>query len=539
MTFIDVKGLRMNDKNGSGLKALFLTVLLMAIIIVTTVMAIKHFGLRFDLLRMFSRHKVYEVTQASKNLPISREPTASIDLTQIIELRQMLEDQRFEELNAILEGYQNLFENDQTSEYWVYDAYGAFHVTDPVYERSFKKWIFYSSDKYQPHLAIAQYYYAKGWESRGYKWRKDTTDEQIEEMVSYFLKAEEHVKVALKTNPDLIVGYYILTGIYNALGNDEAEDRIIQKTAKLFPYSFLIKSVSSWAKEPRWGGSYALMEEMAKDAEKYSNTNPKLTALYGFIYYDQGRRFNRNKRYAKAIDLFSKALEFGDHWSFYYERAKTYHFYLKQYDLALEDINRSIELRTALDENFRLRSRIHYANENYMSSIDDLHTAETINPGDPKTKKWRVWAAKNLLHKGHRLFKTDIPAAVEYYNLSLEWDEDNFETYYWRGVASYRLEDFESALADFEIAIKMNPGHFDSYRMIDYIFARDQQWDTIIGYWNAFLEQDPDHAGAYLERSGTHYHNKDFENALNDLNTSCELGNKAACKRYNGLKGKI
>ena len=34
-------------------------------------------------------------------------------------------------------------------------------------------------------------------------------------------------------------------------------------------------------------------------------------------------------------------------------------------------------------------------------------------------------------------------------------------------------------------------------------------------------------------------HNKDFENALKDLNRSCELGNKHACKRYNGLEKKI
>ena len=71
--------------------------------------------------------------------------------------------------------------------------------------------------------------------------------------------------------------------------------------------------------------------------------------------------------------------------------------------------------------------------------------------------------------------------------------------------------------------------------MIDYIFARDQQWDTIIDYWNAFLEVAPDHAEAYLERAGTNYHNKNIEAAMDDLERSCELGNKEACKRYNDL----
>jgi hypothetical protein len=90
-----------------------------------------------------------------------------------------------------------------------------------------------------PYLAIAQYYYARGWESRGYKWAKETPEKQFEGMRFYFSKAEENLKVALKINPNLIVGYHILIGIYNANGDDTAEDRIIGKAAALFPHSFL------------------------------------------------------------------------------------------------------------------------------------------------------------------------------------------------------------------------------------------------------------------------------------------------------------
>ena len=74
--------------------------------------------------------------------------------------------------------------------------------------------------------------------------------------------------------------------------------------------------------------------------------------------------------------------------------------------------------------------------------------------------------------------------------------------------------------------------------MVDYILAKDQQWGKIINHWNKFLELKPDHAGAYLERAGAHYHNKDFENALGDLKQSCTLGNQEACKRYKGLTEK-
>jgi hypothetical protein len=47
---------------------------------------------------------------------------------------------------------------------------------------------------------------------------------------------------------------------------------------------------------------------------------------------------------------------------------------------------------------------------------------------------------------------------------------------------------------------------------------------------------EPDHPRAYLERSGTYYHKKDFANALKDLKKSCELGNKEACTRYDQYK---
>lgn len=50
------------------------------------------------------------------------------------------------------------------------------------------------------------------------------------------------------------------------------------------------------------------------------------------------------------------------------------------------------------------------------------------------------------------------------------------------------------------------------------------------------IEIEPDHAEAYFERSGTHYHNKDMASAVRDLKKACELGNKKACKRYNMVK---
>jgi tetratricopeptide (TPR) repeat protein len=508
------------------------------LIVFSAVIGVNHFEIRFDRLRSLFGSHVYETAKASKNLPVSTKADDTIEIAQVIELRRMLQNGQLDRLNLVLEKYQKLFEENPCNEYKVYDAYHAFGIIVPSYEDLLEKWINAFPDKYQPYLAIAQYYYANGWENRGYKWTKDTPKEQFEGMRLSFSKAEENIKTALKINPNLIVGYHLLINIYNAEGDNAAENGIIEKASKLFPASFIIRSDNLWAKEPRWGGSYASMAEIAKSVEKYCNINPKLAALYGFICCDQAKNFKRDKRYEEAVALFTKAISFGDHWEFYNERADVYHFYLKEYDRALEDINRSIELRPTIHESYRLRSRIYFAKVDYDNSLKDLLTAEILRPGDSDTEEWKKWAAEYLLNKGHNLFKTDLKGAIEQYSLSAKFDEQNFEPYYWRGLVFYRLEQFTSALSDLDLAIGINPHHFESYRMVDYILAKDQQWDKIISYWDRFLELEPYHADAYLERAGIHYHNKDLNNALIDLEKSCELGNQEACKRYERFGGR-
>ena len=534
---VDGHNNQFNKNESSIFSSIFLSIIVIGVLVFSTIVAVKYIKPRSYLKQIFNS-KAYEVTKPSKNLPILTEPKETIDIAQIVNLRDMLQNQEFEQLNSVLEEYQNYFKEDQTDEYKVYDAYRTFYLTDPLYEEFFEKWINSFPDRYQPYLALAHYYNAKGWESRGYKFKKETSKEQFEGMRFYFSKAEENLKTALKINPDLMVGYNILINIYNATGNDTAEDETIENAIVLFPHSFLVRYTGAWAKQPRWGGSYKDIEEIAKKAERYSSINPELTALYGLIYYDRSRISKRNKRYKRAIELLTEALTFGDNWSIYYERANIYHFNLKEYESALEDINRGIELRPVIDKLYRMRSRIYFAKGDYSYSLEDLYTAELLRPDNPSTTKWKEWASKKLLSKGYKLYKTDVNSALDNFNLSIEFDDNNFEAYYWRGFAFNSIEDSESALSDLNHAIEINPHHFESYKMVDYMLAKDKQWDTIIEYWNSFLELEPDHAEAYLERAGTYYHNKDFESALEDLEKSCALGNKEACKRYKSLKEK-
>ncbi len=478
----------------------------------------------------------YEVTLAAKDLPVSREPQDTLTLDEIEHLRELFENRQFATLNLKIETVQQDCETDFNNEYRFQDAFSVFATTRPSYEELFAAWIEYSSDHFAPYLARAHYYYTKGWESRGYGWARDTTQEQIRMMQQNFQKASDDAIRARDIYPRLLTAYIILISISNATGNHAGEQDWLQAALEMFPHSFLIRSAFMNAITPRWGGSYRQMENFAKEAEPYAQDNPYLTLLYGYIYSDQAKVLKGKEKYEEAATLYTKAMAFGDSWYFYNERAKVYHHYLKAPDKALADADYSIYLRATREESYRTRARVFFQNNDYDAALDDLHTAILLSPTDSSTLNWQKWAGTHLLKKGHRIYKTDFNQAIEKYNFSLMFYPDNVEAHYWRGVAFSRLKELDLALADLEKVIELDPRHFNSYLMLDYTLFEQHELDRIVQYWDQFIELEPDHPRAYLERSGTYYHKKDFANALRDLKKSCELGNKEGCSRYDQYK---
>lgn len=479
---------------------------------------------------------VYEVTQASKDLPVSREPQETITPQRIEELRALFENRQFETLNLIYETFQQDFADDFDNEYSLRDAFRVFNTTVPLYEELLAEWIAYSPDDYVPHLASAHYYWTKGWRSRGTRWGKDTTQEQFKMMRQNFRKATDDVKKALDINPNLLSAYIILISISKATSDDARLQDVSQAALELFPHSFLIHAEYMSAIEPRWGGSYRQMENFAKAAEPYAQNNPRFTLLYGYIYSDQAWVLKSQKRYDEAAALSTKAMDFGDSWIFNRDRAYIYHYYLKAPDKALADVEHSIYLRPSVLGSYRLRSKIHFKNNDFAMALDDLQTAIVLDPASAETQRWQQWAGNNLMKKGHNLYQTDLNRAIEKYNLSLMFSPENAEAHCWRGTAYARLGDLDQALDDLKNAIALNPDHFNSCRTMDYANFQNRELDQIIEYWTQFLELEPDHARAYLERAGTYYLKKDLANSLKDLKQSCDLGNKEACNLYDQYK---
>lgn len=301
---------------------------------------------------------------------------------------------------------------------------------------------------------------------------------------------------------------------------------------ELFPSSFIVMMSASWAREPRWGGTYQQMEEVADIAKPYQKINPDLSILYGLIYADQADVLERQEQYTKAKTYYEKALSYGSYSATCYDLARLYYYDLDKPEQALKMINQAIESWPFRDRNYPLSARIQFELGNYDKSLSDIRTAEQIAISNENISDAREWICSKLVYSGYEKCQKNNADALEDLDMAIQFWNQNEEAYYWRGYCYFNIQqNWQMAVYDFKNAIELKPDYFAAYRGLDYALMHEKAWDTIIANWNRYLAIKPNDAEAYFERSGTYYHKGDMENSTNDLKRACSLGHKQACAK--------
>jgi len=479
-----------------------------------------------------------ELTSAvgSTNSPI---PQVNPNLLLKRRVLDLLQQEKFFQLNALLESFQQDFDKDFRKEMVLEEAFDAFSAYDPAMENRLHKWVHQSPHSYSALLARAYYFKSRAWASRGTRWAKDTSSTQFAHMELNLGKASEDVVSALKLKGELIVGFDLLISIEMASPTSGSDLPLVERALANWPNSFLIRKAYMHRLKPRWGGSYRKMQSFADAAQTYAQANPRLKFLHGFIYVDQGQMLANDERFEQAIEAHTQALSYGDYWQFRHERADTY-FRMKNYPAALEDVNRAIELYPQGVENYVLRSKILFEMGRFADGIGDLGIARQIWPYEDAVQEWVRSAAVDLVYAGHQLYgQNEYSTALERYNMAETCDPSHSDIYYWRGVLFMRQGSLAEAQQDLEKAAQLNPRHFESYRSLDWVLAKQGKWDAVIEHWNRFLALQPNHAKAYLERGGTFLHKGDLKRAFQDAQKACQLGEEEACARSETLKQRI
>jgi tetratricopeptide (TPR) repeat protein len=139
--------------------------------------------------------------------------------------------------------------------------------------------------------------------------------------------------------------------------------------------------------------------------------------------------------------------------TFYRGRGRKY-YDEKNFDAALADLSRAIELDPEVDDIYSLRGRTYCRLGQYTEALNDLNRFIKSQPEQEDDYYWR----------GRAYYGTkDYSMALDDLTRAIELQPENGASYLWRGVIQYALHDYPAGLADLTRAIELQPEIANNY----------------------------------------------------------------------------
>jgi Tfp pilus assembly protein PilF len=173
--------------------------------------------------------------------------------------------------------------------------------------------------------------------------------------------------------------------------------------------------------------------------------------------------------YGRSIDSFSKVLELApageENNRVYYMRGRAY-LKNRQYDQAIYDFTRALELTEKNDKNLRfliyeMRGDAYFGKDAWASAIGDYWKAVTEDVDNENAKFVylnRGWAYLN---------NNDTEPAIKDFDRAISIDSKLAEAYFGRGNAWLKKADPQRALTDAKEALKLKP---DEKKYDDFVY---------------------------------------------------------------------
>ena len=107
---------------------------------------------------------------------------------------------------------------------------------------------------------------------------------------------------------------------------------------------------------------------------------------------------------------------------------------------------------------------------------------------------------------------------------SLSCRQNNASHYFKNGSAKYQLENYKSAIDDFDQAIELENDYIDAYYVRALCYGNLKKYDKAVNDFNKVIELNPEYKDAYINR-GYYVFEKtgDFQGAIDDYNKFLDL----------------
>lgn len=200
-------------------------------------------------------------------------------------------------------------------------------------------------------------------------------------------------------------------------------------------------------------------------------------------------------------------------WVAHYNRGTIYGE-RKDYDLAIKDYTRAIELRPDYTEAYNNRGWVYGNKHDYDREIQDCTKAIELKPdyADAYNNRGSAYGGKGVFN-----------LAIPDYAKALDLKPEDADVYYNLGVAFSRIDDHNRAIQYYAKAIEIKPNFAAAYNNRGISYAAINAHDQAIRDYTQTISLKPDNADVYNNRAAAYCSMGNSARAIQDCNRAIEL----------------
>jgi len=187
-----------------------------------------------------------------------------------------------------------------------------------------------------------------------------------------------------------------------------------------------------------------------------------------------------------------------------------------QYDKAIADYDKAIELNPKFDAAYSNRGNVYNKEGNFTKALLDYGKALQLNPGLDVA----------YCNRGEIYFKEgDIGRAIQDYDKAISLDPMLGRAYFNRAACYVSLGKAPQAFSDFNKALEINPDNVEGFNNRANLYAQIGNWAQAILDYSQAIRLAPGLAVIYKNRGGVYYQQGNFIQALSDFDKAIQLKN--------------
>jgi tetratricopeptide (TPR) repeat protein len=233
-------------------------------------------------------------------------------------------------------------------------------------------------------------------------------------------------------------------------------------------------------------------------------------------YNNQGFELEKAGKYREAFEKFSQAIAEDPKIASTYANRGVCYEALGRADLGLKDFNTALRLDPK--DTLALHNRgVYYLRANqFDKGIADLSKSLALGDPDPPS----TYCARGMCYVGTKQYEL----ALKDINLGLKMRPQIPAGYYARGLAYFRTKQYSNVFADMDYAIRYDSTVAKDANIVCAESAIAlKQWDKALSYLNASIRLDPKNKDLFLRRAQVYAEKKEYKGAVDNLNEVLRL----------------